>query len=80
MIARIWGHLWQVGGGGVSHPSDAAIYLVRLGSKAAHIATRTGLDHLQLRRNVSESLEQGVQSTTFCPYTVISIMLVAPGL
>ncbi len=30
-------NLWQVGGGGLTDPSDAAIYLVRFGDRAAMV-------------------------------------------
>jgi glyoxylase-like metal-dependent hydrolase (beta-lactamase superfamily II) len=58
---RIKNNLWQVGGMGLTDPSDAAIYLVRFGDKAALVDAGTGRDHLQLRKNIAECLEPDVQ-------------------
>jgi hypothetical protein len=53
---RIKNNLWQVGGRGLTNPSDAAIYLVRFGDRAALIDVGTGRDHEQLKKNISECL------------------------
>ncbi len=60
MSKKIRDDLWQVGGGGLSAPSDAAIYLVRHGDKAALIDAGTGQAHDQVLANIQESLPQGV--------------------
>ncbi|MFH0821113.1 MAG: MBL fold metallo-hydrolase [Pseudomonadota bacterium] len=60
MITRICNNLWQVGGRGLTDPSDAAIYLVRFGDKAALIDAGTGREHGQLTKNIAECLEPGV--------------------
>jgi glyoxylase-like metal-dependent hydrolase (beta-lactamase superfamily II) len=54
-------NLWQVGGRGLTDPTDAGIYLVRFGEKAALIDAGTGRDHAQLRKNIAECLEPDVQ-------------------
>ena len=61
MSTRIKNNLWQVGGMGLTDPSDAAIYLVRFGDKAALVDAGTGRDHPQLRKNIAECLEPDVQ-------------------
>ena len=61
MTIRIKNNLWQVGGRGLTDPSDAAIYLVRFGDKAALIDAGTGRDHPQLIKNIAECLEPNVQ-------------------
>ncbi len=58
---RIKNNLWQVGGRGLTDPSDAAVYLVRCGEKAALIDAGTGRDHQALTRNIAECLEPRVQ-------------------
>lgn len=58
---RIKKNLWQVGGRGLTDPSDAAVYLVRFGDKAALIDAGTGRNYPQLRRNIAECLEPDVQ-------------------
>jgi len=57
---RIRNNLWQVGGRGLTDPSDAAAYLVRFGNKAALIDAGTGRTHRQLIKNIAECLEPGV--------------------
>jgi glyoxylase-like metal-dependent hydrolase (beta-lactamase superfamily II) len=57
---RIKNDLWQVGGRGLTDPSDAAIYLVRFGDKAALIDAGSGRDHPQLIKNIAECLESSV--------------------
>ena len=61
MSIRIRNNLWQVGGIGLTDPSDAAIYLVRFGDKAALIDAGSGRDHPQLIKNIAECLEPNVQ-------------------
>jgi glyoxylase-like metal-dependent hydrolase (beta-lactamase superfamily II) len=58
---RIKNNLWQVGGRGLTDPSDAAVYLVRFGDRAALIDAGTGRDHPQLVNNIAECLESSVQ-------------------
>jgi len=50
-----------VGGRGLTDPSDAAVYLVRFGDKAALIDAGSGRDQPQLRKNIAECLEPNVQ-------------------
>jgi glyoxylase-like metal-dependent hydrolase (beta-lactamase superfamily II) len=45
----------------MTDPSDAAVYLVRFGDKAALIDAGTGRDHARLKKNIAECLEPGVQ-------------------
>jgi glyoxylase-like metal-dependent hydrolase (beta-lactamase superfamily II) len=58
---RIKNDIWQVGGRGLTDPSDAAIYLVRFGDKAALIDAGSGRDHPRLIKNIAECLESSVQ-------------------
>ena len=57
MITRIKDNLWQVGGRGLTDPSNAAVYLVRFCNKAALVDAGTGRDHPQLTRNIADCLE-----------------------
>jgi len=61
VTTRIKNNLWQVGGAGLTDPSDAAVYLVRFGDKAALIDAGSGRDHSQLVKNIAECLEPNVQ-------------------
>lgn len=61
MSKKIENNLWQVGGSGLSDPSDAAVYLVRCGDKAALIDAGTGKGHPKLRTNIIECLRPNVQ-------------------
>ncbi|MEW6138389.1 MAG: MBL fold metallo-hydrolase [Thermodesulfobacteriota bacterium] len=61
MIIRIRDSLWQVGGLELTHPSDAAVYLVRFGEKAALIGAGTGRGHARLRENIAECLKSEAQ-------------------
>ncbi len=61
MTIRIRNDLWQVGGMGLTDRSDAAVYLVRFGDKAALIDAGSGRDHPQLKKNIAECLEPDVQ-------------------
>ena len=54
MSKKIKDNLWQVGGGGLTAPGDAAIYLIRFGEKAALIDAGCGQGHSRLRKNISE--------------------------
>ena len=45
-------NLWQVGGEGFSAPGDAAVYLLRMGNRAALIDAGCGSGHWQLVDNV----------------------------
>jgi glyoxylase-like metal-dependent hydrolase (beta-lactamase superfamily II) len=49
-------NIWQVGGAGFTAPDDAAIYLIRLGEKAALIDAGCGNAHEKLVENVSAVL------------------------
>jgi glyoxylase-like metal-dependent hydrolase (beta-lactamase superfamily II) len=50
-----------VGGMELTHPSDAAVYLVCFGDKAALIDAGSGGNHPQLVRNIAECLEPPAQ-------------------
>jgi len=56
---RIQDDLWQVGGDGLSGPSDAAVYLVRFGNAAALIDAGCGDGHTRLMDNISNCLPAG---------------------
>jgi glyoxylase-like metal-dependent hydrolase (beta-lactamase superfamily II) len=56
LAKRIEDNLWQVGGSGLTDPSDAAVYLVRFGDKAALIDAGTGKGHYRLTKNIAECL------------------------
>jgi glyoxylase-like metal-dependent hydrolase (beta-lactamase superfamily II) len=53
---QIRNNLWQVGGRGLTHQSDAAVYLIRFGDKAAVIDAGTGRSHTRLKSNIAECL------------------------
>jgi glyoxylase-like metal-dependent hydrolase (beta-lactamase superfamily II) len=53
-------HLWQVGGGGLTHEADAAVYLVRFGDKAALVDAGTGVAHSALKRRIAEVITPNV--------------------
>lgn len=61
MNIKIRNNLWQVGGRGITDASDAAVYLIAFGDKAALIDAGTGRDHEQLKRNIERCLVPGVQ-------------------
>ncbi len=69
---KILENVWQVGGGDLSGPGDAAIYLVRFGDKAALIDAGCGGGFDPLATNVSSCLDDGVQIShlllTHCHY------------
>jgi glyoxylase-like metal-dependent hydrolase (beta-lactamase superfamily II) len=58
---KIRENLWQVGGGGLTDASDAAIYLVRFGDKAALVDAGAGQAHSRLKKNIAECLHPNVQ-------------------
>jgi glyoxylase-like metal-dependent hydrolase (beta-lactamase superfamily II) len=61
VITRIKDNLWQVGGTGLTDPADAAVYLLRIGDRAALIDAGSGRDQPQLRKNIARCLEPDVQ-------------------
>jgi glyoxylase-like metal-dependent hydrolase (beta-lactamase superfamily II) len=61
VTVRIKENLWQVGGMGLTDPSDAAVYLVRFRDKAALIDAGTGRNNAQLLKNVAECLVSNTQ-------------------
>jgi glyoxylase-like metal-dependent hydrolase (beta-lactamase superfamily II) len=65
-------NLWQVGGGDLTAPEDAAIYLVRSGDQAALIDAGCGNGHVRLVENISSVLAVDVTITylflTHCHY------------
>lgn len=54
-------NLWQVGGGDLTAPEDAAVYLVRLGKQAALIDAGCGYAHDRLIDNIAAVLPEEVQ-------------------
>jgi glyoxylase-like metal-dependent hydrolase (beta-lactamase superfamily II) len=50
---QITDEVWQVGGGSLTAPEDAAIYLVRFGEQAALIDAGTGRGHGKLVSNIA---------------------------
>jgi len=54
-------NLWQVGGRGLSHPSDAAVYLLRIGNKGVLIDAGTGRSHPELIQNIAECMKPDAQ-------------------
>jgi glyoxylase-like metal-dependent hydrolase (beta-lactamase superfamily II) len=58
---KIKNNLWQVGGAGLTDPSDAGVYLVRFGDKAALVDAGTGRGHSQLIKNIAECLRPDAQ-------------------
>jgi glyoxylase-like metal-dependent hydrolase (beta-lactamase superfamily II) len=61
LTIQIMSNLWQVGGGGLTDPADAAIYLARFGDKAALVDAGTGRGHSRLKKNIAECLSPEVQ-------------------
>jgi glyoxylase-like metal-dependent hydrolase (beta-lactamase superfamily II) len=53
---QILSNLWQVGGDGLTHPADAAAYLVRFQHSAALIDAGTGKGHARLKENIAACL------------------------
>jgi glyoxylase-like metal-dependent hydrolase (beta-lactamase superfamily II) len=69
---EIMQNLWQVGGGDLTSPEDAAIYLIRSGEQAALIDAGCGNGHERLVENISSVLAQDMRITylflTHCHY------------
>ena len=69
---EIMKYLWQVGGGDLTAPEDAAVYLIRFEQQAALIDAGCGSAHDRLVANISEVLPENVQITylflTHCHY------------
>ena len=65
-------NLWQVGGGDLTAPEDAAIYLVRLGKQAALLDAGCGNAHNRLTENIAAVLPGDVRIShlfiTHCHY------------
>lgn len=60
MSKKIRENLWQVGGSGLTGVSDAAIYLVRFGDKAALVDAGCGFGHSRLKKRISECISDEV--------------------
>lgn len=58
---KIAQNLWQVGGGGLTAPEDAAVYLVRFGEQAALIDAGCGGGHQRLVDHISSVLPASVK-------------------
>jgi glyoxylase-like metal-dependent hydrolase (beta-lactamase superfamily II) len=69
---KIVQNLWQVGGGNLTAPEDAAIYLVRFFKQAVLIDSGCGDSHDRLVENISSVLPKAVEITylllTHCHY------------
>ena len=69
---KIIKNLWQVGGDDLTAPGDAAIYLVKLGDRAALVDAGCGPGHKQLVSNISQCLTDSVRLShlllTHCHY------------
>lgn len=61
LTVQIMKDLWQVGGMELTDPSDAAVYLVRFGDKAALIDAGTGRRHDKLLTNIRRCLNSNEQ-------------------
>ena len=61
MKMEIVKNLWQVGGGNLTAPEDAAIYLIRFANQAALIDSGCGFAHSRLIENISAILPQEVE-------------------
>lgn len=61
MSRRIQNNLWQVGGGGLTDPADAAVYLISFGNKAALVDAGCGQGHSRLKKNITECLPSDVE-------------------
>jgi glyoxylase-like metal-dependent hydrolase (beta-lactamase superfamily II) len=61
MKMEIVQNLWQVGGGNLTAPEDAAIYLVRFGQQAALIDSGCGFGHDRLVDNISTALPPDIE-------------------
>jgi glyoxylase-like metal-dependent hydrolase (beta-lactamase superfamily II) len=58
---KIVQNLWQVGGGSLTAPEDAAVYLVRFGKQAALIDAGCGGSHKRLIDNISLVMPPAVE-------------------
>ncbi len=56
MSKQILSNLWQVGGDGLTHPADAAAYLVRFQHSAALVDAGTANAHSRLKKNIAACL------------------------
>ncbi len=69
---KIIDNLWQVGGGHLTGPEDAAIYLVRFGVQAVLIDSGCGDSHNRLVEYISAAIPEDVEITylllTHCHY------------
>ena len=69
---KIIENVWQVGGGHLTAPEDAAIYLIRFGEQAVLIDSGCGGNHHQLVENISAALPEEIAITylflTHCHY------------
>jgi glyoxylase-like metal-dependent hydrolase (beta-lactamase superfamily II) len=61
MSLEIMPNLWQVGGGDLTAPGDAAAYLIRFGEGAALIDAGCGEGHKALKRNIDQALPPSVR-------------------
>lgn len=52
---KITSHIYQVGGSSLSHPADAAVYLIRGGASAALVDAGTGRAIDEIIQNIRES-------------------------
>jgi glyoxylase-like metal-dependent hydrolase (beta-lactamase superfamily II) len=72
MKMKIIDNLWQVGGGHLTGPEDAAIYLVRFGVQAVLIDSGCGDSHNRLVEYISAAIPEDVEITylllTHCHY------------
>lgn len=60
-LPQIRDNLWQVGGAGLSHSDDAAVYLLKTGECAVLIDAGCGRNHAQLITNIAQCIGQGVE-------------------
>ena len=60
---KILENLWQIGGGDLTAPGDAAIYLARFDDEAALVDAGCGPGHERLIKNISECLPASVKIT-----------------
>jgi glyoxylase-like metal-dependent hydrolase (beta-lactamase superfamily II) len=61
MSRQIKENVWLVGGGGLTHNADAAVYLVWFGDGAALIDAGTGMGHARLKKNIATCLPPDVR-------------------
>ena len=63
MGIKILEGFWQVCGDGLTHPGDAAAYLIHMGAAAALIDAGTGRGHGQLKSHIQRALPADVPLT-----------------